>query len=714
MLKTSCHLYGVGQVEVSCVTLGSVLHIICKGKPSSWENYLPWIGLLHGSFPILPICMTPLMECLPSVSGWKERGPICLQCPFLSLCVPTCEYILDKNCVFGAFLRYLYAYDDIHNVVGYTSYERSSLGFCPLILDVHPSPFVCDVVQKLFIINTKDPWLYFKCVPPWREDHQPKIVTRKINLSVESLVLDLSLETLDAWEIGVILVPTSPLRVMAPCMDRSSLVTAGSPLGSRPPLRVTAQRAASHMWIDPQAYNRGVTTIESLKDVCLLETHKKDSVKMHDVVRDVAIWIDNSFGNEQNSVIQAGIGLTKISHAKVSASVKRISFVGNKIEHLPDCFTKCPEATSLLLQDNEPLVEIPREFFLSFPALTVLNLSETSIRALPPSINSLCQLRALILQSCKMLKELPPIGNLCNLHVFDCDDTRLRCLPQGMDKLTNLRLLNLPAANLKESIVQGFFLELSSIEMLIMLDSERGIWNLQDDIRKRALLGPNFDEISSLHNLTSLFISLDSSAIFDKDYTWMTRLKRFYIDVGDTVFIMNNKSARTICISNCEIFSNGELFGMLQFASDLSLYKCMGLRKLIVNQKSFNGLKKLDICFCSCDFRLVEEGSGKIDPLPNLEHLILTRVDNLKSVSDFGQVLGLRFSKLHQLYLHSCASLTCLFNIGEAFSAPKNLEEITVRFCGNMVELFVQCRSNQAALVNSKIPRVRKLYLSYT
>ncbi|PHU08758.1 hypothetical protein BC332_20618 [Capsicum chinense] len=408
-----------------------------------------------------------------------------------------------------------------------------------------------------------------------------------------------------------------------------------------------------------EAYNRGVTTIESLKDVCLLETHKKDSVKMHDVVRDVAIWIDNSFGNEQNSVIQAGIGLTKISHAKVSASVKRISFVGNKIEHLPDCFTKCPETTSLLLQDNEPLVEIPREFFLSFPALTVLNLSETNIRALPPSINSLCQLRALILQSCKMLKEL-------------------RCLPQGMDKLTNLRLLNLPAANLKESIVQGFFLELSSIEMLIMLDSERGIWNLQDDIRKRALLGPNFDEISSLHNLTSLFIPLDSSAIFDKDYTWMTRLKRFYIDVGDTVFTMNNKSARTICISNCEIFSNGELFGMLQFASDLSLYKCMGLRKLIVNQKSFNGLKKLDICFCSCDFRLVEEGSGKIDPLPNLEHLILTRVDNLKSVSDFGQFLGLRFSKLHQLYLHSCASLTCLFNIGEAFSAPKNLEEITI------------------------------------
>ncbi|PHT45841.1 hypothetical protein CQW23_14999 [Capsicum baccatum] len=128
MLKTSCHLHGVGQVEVSCGTLGSVFHIIFRGKPSSWANYLPWIGLLHGSFPILPVGMTPLMEYLPSVSGWKERGPTSLQCPFLSLCVPTCEYILDENCVFGAFLHYLYAYDDIHDVIGYTSYKRPEEG----------------------------------------------------------------------------------------------------------------------------------------------------------------------------------------------------------------------------------------------------------------------------------------------------------------------------------------------------------------------------------------------------------------------------------------------------------------------------------------------------------------------------------------------------------------------------------------------------------
>ena len=104
-----------------------------------------------------------------SVSGWKERGPTCLQCPFLPLCIPTCDYILDENCVFGAFLHYLYAYDDIHDVVGYTSYERRSFDFRSLFLDVHSSPLLCDIVQRFFIINTKDPWFYFKCVPPWHD-----------------------------------------------------------------------------------------------------------------------------------------------------------------------------------------------------------------------------------------------------------------------------------------------------------------------------------------------------------------------------------------------------------------------------------------------------------------------------------------------------------------------------------------------------------------
>jgi disease resistance protein RPS2 len=41
--------------------------------------------------------------------------------------------------------------------------------------------------------------------------------------------------------------------------------------------------------------NRGIALIENLKDSCLLEDGaRKDTVKMHDVVIDVAIWIASS------------------------------------------------------------------------------------------------------------------------------------------------------------------------------------------------------------------------------------------------------------------------------------------------------------------------------------------------------------------------------------------------------------------------------------
>ncbi|KAM3266884.1 hypothetical protein P3L10_003879 [Capsicum annuum] len=200
-----------------------------------------------------------------------------------------------------------------------------------------------------------------------------------------------------------------------------------------------------------------------------------------------------------------------------------------------------------------PLRNTPR-ILLAFPALRVLNLSQTGITELPSSINSLCQLRALIVQRCFELKELAPVANLHNLQVLDCENTELRCLPQRMDNLTNLRLLNMCVADL--SISEGFFLNLPSIEMLNMSCS--------------CLGATSFNEISSLHNLTYLSIGVDSSSFFNRDYTWMTRLKGFLVEVGETsIYVPYNKSKRVINVNKCEIFSNGELSGMLQFASDL-------------------------------------------------------------------------------------------------------------------------------------------------
>ncbi|XP_049359228.1 probable disease resistance protein At4g27220 [Solanum verrucosum] len=142
---------------------------------------------------------------------------------------------------------------------------------------------------------------------------------------------------------------------------------------------------------------------------------------------------------------------------------------------------------------------LPKYLLFRISALRVVNLSHTGIRALPSSINTLCQLRSLILQNCNELKELSDIGNLCNLQLLDCDNTRLCCLPIGMHKLSNMRLLNMPASDLESSIGQGFFQKFSSLEIINMMGGYLG--------------STSFDEILSASDLESSLIRSEKGSL---------------------------------------------------------------------------------------------------------------------------------------------------------------------------------------------------------
>ncbi|GFZ06579.1 NB-ARC domain-containing disease resistance protein [Actinidia rufa] len=132
--------------------------------------------------------------------------------------------------------------------------------------------------------------------------------------------------------------------------------------------------------------NRGIALVENLKDSCLLENgFFKDTVKMHDVVRDVSIWIACCSSRDE-SFVQVGVGLDQMPDIEFSKSVKRVSFMDNRIKWLPNFLIECPKVSSLLLQGNLPLEIVPEGFLLGFPALQVLNLSETGIHTLPLSL----------------------------------------------------------------------------------------------------------------------------------------------------------------------------------------------------------------------------------------------------------------------------------------------------------------------------------------
>ncbi|GMP65530.1 hypothetical protein CsSME_00026271 [Camellia sinensis var. sinensis] len=447
--------------------------------------------------------------------------------------------------------------------------------------------------------------------------------------------------------------------------------------------------------------NRGIALVENLKDSCLLEDGIfNHTVKMHDVVRDVAIWIASSsklYGCK--SFVQSGIGLNQISEAELSKSLNRVSFMENKITRLPDCAIRCPKVSSLLLQGNLPLEIVPEGFLLGFPALRVLNLSETRIHTLPLSVIQLRKLKALLLQGCQNLKELPPLGTLHRLQVLDCSSTNLEALPEGMENLTDLRLLDLSETHHLRHIPYGIISQLSRLETIDMTNSfyKWGGKKPKEELEKAPI-----DELGCLNQLIALYINLNSSYLAFEDLSWIKRLKRFHFVIGhadEKLLVQQKYEEKRVTLCRVDFF--GECYWVTQLlenASNLTLDYCQNLEEIPAGLANkcycFIGLKSLTITDYHGDILPAREScDDQFDLLPNLQELVLNEVSSLRSISELAHLLELRLSKLRKISLSYCSSLEYLVS---SSGTLKNLEEVTVSYCRKFAELFENASSSES------------------
>ncbi|XP_019167811.1 PREDICTED: disease resistance protein At4g27190-like [Ipomoea nil] len=254
-----------------------------------------------------------------------------------------------------------------------------------------------------------------------------------------------------------------------------------------------------------------------------------DKVKMHDVVRDVGVWIAKSSEDWCKSIINSGTTEMQISQQLFSCSdkVKRVSFMHSKIAYLPDCSIQCPETTTLFLLGNWSIHEVPNSFLQGFQMLTTLDLSKSNIMLLPNSLLQLLELRALILRHCYLLHELPPLEALGKLQILDYSFTPITKFPAGFEKLTNLKILLLDSTLQLREILIGKFCKLHKLEFLNMEDS--GIqWGTMNTIEAIA----PFEDLLCLNQLTVLYIDLKSIPCFTTQHTsWFKRIKKFRFHV---------------------------------------------------------------------------------------------------------------------------------------------------------------------------------------
>ena len=220
-----------------------------------------------------------------------------------------------------------------------------------------------------------------------------------------------------------------------------------------------------------RARNRGHGAIKALKDACLLEDHdeKGRHVKLHDMVREMALLITSCSGKAEETVLRGENGKEISIMPQRWKDTTRISVTSDYVLEL----LKMPHyqnLRALLLCHNNQLCRIPAGFFQFIPLLRVLDLSWTKIENFPPEIGSLVELQYL------------DLSNIFTLH----------SLPKEAGKLANLRILDLEWTFWLQYIPKEAILLLSCLQSLNLFDSHINVpirWINNDSVCLKDLEG---------------------------------------------------------------------------------------------------------------------------------------------------------------------------------------------------------------------------------
>ncbi|CAF2051216.1 unnamed protein product [Brassica napus] len=415
-----------------------------------------------------------------------------------------------------------------------------------------------------------------------------------------------------------------------------------------------------------RAMDQGYGILGTLVRACLLLVEEiryaaEEYVKMHDVVREMAMWIASDLGkNKERCIVQARAGIREIPKVKNWKDVRRISLMANDIQIISES-PDCPELTTLILRENRSLEEISDGFFQSMPKLLVLdlsdcilsgfrmdmcnlvslrylNLSHTSISELPFGLEQLKMLIHLNLESTKCLESLEGISGLSSLRTLKLLGCGVRLDMSLMKELQLLQHIEYVSVNISSSTLVGATLFddprmgrciqrvwidekepvkvlvlpsldglcelfIFSCEMLEEIKMEKTPWN-------KTVTSPCFS------NLTQVIIAYCHGL---KDLTWLLFAPNLaHLRVTDSVQledIISKEKAESVLENNIIPFQKLEKLVLYELPELKSIYwnalpfqrlrhliirgnRCPKLRKLPLNSESVFDVEKLVIrCF---------------------------------------------------------------------------------------------------------------------
>ncbi|GKV48856.1 hypothetical protein SLEP1_g55647 [Rubroshorea leprosula] len=447
-----------------------------------------------------------------------------------------------------------------------------------------------------------------------------------------------------------------------------------------------------------EMHDKGNAILNRLLNCCLLEeAYDKACVKMHDVVRDMALRIKST--GPGRFMVKAGIRLTKIpDEDEWNGDLNKVSLMNNVISFIPQNLSpKCLMLSTLILEGNKGLRQISECFLANMPQLKLLNISRTGIEVLPDSICNLENLTALILRGCWSLKRMPSLSNLKALKKLDLGGAGLHEAPEGIEMLENLEYLDLFCPNLWVPVPPR-----GKINKLFCLQYLR-----KHRIFPTEIKGEEVARLKMLEWFEGRFDWLKDYNSFVSKLNHFRRPSHYCIKVGGTDKdkerhlwkFNNNDLPKQVILSRCEIGEEDELV-LPDDLQDLRIEDCNTVSDISIFQKDFTQLRTCALEGCrgiGCVVSLSSSSSTSLTVMNNLEVLTLERLFSLRDVvkvektrSSLAPTISPHiFPNLKQLRVCNCSKLKKLFPCellqGQGL---QNLEFIEVSHCWGMEEII--------------------------
>ncbi|EHA8588945.1 disease resistance protein SUMM2 [Cocos nucifera] len=385
--------------------------------------------------------------------------------------------------------------------------------------------------------------------------------------------------------------------------------------------------------------------IRTLEGACLLEPcADKERVRMHDVIRDLALWIASDCGRKKNKwLVQAGVGLTEAMDVKQkwigAEGVERISLMHNGIEMLPQYLPHRPNLKVLMLQRNYALRRIPPDLFQCMPALTYLDLSYTALEELTKEIAILVQLQYL------------------NLSF-----TYIKALPKELACLKELKYLLLRNITGLLRIPRRGISNLSKLRQLDLFETELQVWEVEGS--RGCGSAENRASLEELEELNSKVMSLTNLGITVNGVPTIQKLSR-----------LDNMVTRYLGIrSTCKLAS-------IQLTPSI-------VRAQLGSLKMLKSLQKLKIQYFCRSVELEVDGEDQDHDmdwqLPDLEELHLSLFLKIKVVTWARVSIPDFLPQLRSVAIYYCRGLE---NANWVLLLP-HLESLEIVFCPKMRQVI--------------------------